>query len=43
MQKQENRVELNRGQIIDKIIMNLNNRKVSDHKNYLVQPGTIIV
>jgi len=43
MQKQENRVLLNRGQIIDRIIMNLNKRNVLDHKNYLVQPGTIVV
>lgn len=43
MQKQENRVELNRGQIIDRIIMRLNQRKVLDNRNYLIQPNNITV
>lgn len=43
MQNQENRVELSKGQLIDRIIMSLNKRNVLDHKNYLVQPSNIVV
>ena len=34
---EENRVELNRVQIVDKMIAAVNKRKATDNKNYLVQ------
>lgn len=33
----ENRVELNKAQIIDRMIIGVNKRKTTDDRNYLVQ------
>ena len=42
-QSNQQRKVLNRGQIIDRMIHNLNKREVKDTRNYLVSEGTIKV
>ncbi len=41
VKKVENRVELNKAQIIDRMIIGVNKRKTTDGKNYLVQSHNV--
>ena len=41
VKKVENRVELNKAQIIDRMIVGVNKRKIADGKNYLVQSHNV--
>lgn len=43
VKKVENRVELNKGEIIDQMIKSINKRKITDNANYLVQPYNVTV
>lgn len=41
VKKVENRVELNKAQIIDRMILGINKRKPTDNRNYLVQSHNV--
>ena len=41
VKKVENRVELNKAQIIDRMIVGVNKRKTTDNRNYLVQSHNV--
>ena len=41
VKKVENRVELNKAQIIDRMIVGVNKRKATDGRNYLVKSHNV--
>lgn len=41
VKKVENRVELNKAQIIDRMIVGVNKRKTTDYRNYLVHSHNV--